>query len=77
MLIWVSIMSPAETKVKLVKVLYYTERRLGQSENMREGRLTLSSCGVGEEYREYRGWREIQTYGSSRTSNRNVHWSQG
>ena len=24
--------------------------RLGQSENMREGRSTLSSCGVGEEY---------------------------
>ena len=43
-----------ETKVKLVKVwcfrLYCTERRLGQGENMREGRSMLSSCCVGEEY---------------------------
>ena len=37
------------------------ERRLGQWENMREGRSTLSSCGVGEENWEYRGWRERQT----------------
>ena len=29
---------------------------------MREGRSTLSSCGVGEEYFEYRGWRERRTY---------------
>ena len=29
---------------------------------MREVRSTLSSCGVGEEYSEYRGWRERQTY---------------
>ncbi len=28
---------------------------------MREGRSTLSSCGVGEEYCEYRGWRDRQT----------------
>ena len=42
---------------------------------MREGRSTPSSCGVGEEYSEYRGWRERQTYRSSRTSNRNGHWS--
>ena len=44
---------------------------------MRGGRSTPSSCGVGEEYSEYRGWRERQTYRSSRTSNRNGHWSQG
>ena len=44
---------------------------------MREGRSTFSSCGDGEEYIEYRGWRERQTYGSLRTSNRNGHWSQG
>ena len=36
---------------------------------MREGRSTPSSCGVGEEYSEYRGWRERQTYRSSRASN--------
>ena len=29
---------------------FFTERRRGQWENMREGRSTLSSCGVGEEY---------------------------
>ena len=29
---------------------------------MREGRSTLSSCGVGEEYREYRGLRETNIH---------------
>ena len=47
------------------------------NEKTREGRSTPSSCGVGEEYSEYRGWRERQTCRSSRTSNRNGHWSQG
>ena len=53
------------------------ERRVGQWENMIEGRSTLSSCDVGEEYWEYRGWRERQRYRSSRASNRSGHWSQG
>ena len=44
---------------------------------MRGGRSTPSSCGVGEKYSEYRGWRERHTCRSSRTSNRNGHWSQG
>ena len=67
-----------ETKVKLVKVLVFPivpERRLGQWGNMREGRSTLSSCGVREEYWEYRGWIDRQTYRSSRTSTRNGYWS--
>ena len=70
-----------ETKVKLVTVLVFPIVLFGaETWTMRKHerrKIDASSCGVGEEYREYRGWRERQHYGSSRTSNRNGHWSQG
>ena len=66
-----------ETKVKLVKVLvfpivlYRAETWTMRKHERRKIDAFELWCW------EYRGWRERQTYGSSRTSNRNGHSSQG
>ena len=78
--IWKDRRVTLDTKVKLVKVLAFPIVLYGaEIWTMRKHarrKIAPSSCDVGEEYSEYRGWRERQTYRSSRTSNRNGHWSQ-